>query len=266
VFRARPDVGVRRAARRARGQTPCRRRARVAYDDDPGNTGLLVDPPDSLLAWTREALRAGFQAATHAIGDRGNRETLDAYQHALADVPTPDARLRVEHVQIVDMADLARFASMKVIASMQPTHATSDMPWAERRVGSERLTGSYAWRTLLDSGAVLAFGSDFPVEAVDPLWGIYSAVTRMNHEGKPAGGWRAEQRVIKEAVRAFSAGAAYAAFDEKDAGTIEVGKRADLTILDRDILAIPPQEILATRCALTIVRGRVVFETDSSGR
>jgi predicted amidohydrolase YtcJ len=237
------------------------------YDDDPGNTGLLVDPPDSLFAWTRDALRAGFQAATHAIGDRGNRETLDAYQHALADVPTPDARLRVEHVQIVEVADLARFASMKVIASMQPTHATSDMPWAERRVGQERLTGAYAWRTLLDSGAVLAFGSDFPVEAVDPLWGIYSAVSRMDHEGNPAGGWMAEQRVTaEEAVRAFSAGAAYAAFDEKDAGTIEVGKRADLTILDRDILAIPPQEILDTRCALTVVRGRVVYEADASGR
>jgi predicted amidohydrolase YtcJ len=233
------------------------------YDDDPGNTGLLVDPPDSLLAWTREALRAGFQVATHAIGDRGNRETLDAYQHALVDVPTPDARLRVEHAQIVDVTDLPRFASMKVIASMQPTHATSDMPWAERRVGKERLAGAYAWRTLLDSGAVLSFGSDFPVEAVDPLWGIYSAVTRMDHEGNPAGGWMAEQRLTaEEAVGAFTAGAAYAAFDEKDAGTIEVGKRADLTVLDRDVLSIPPPEILETRCAMTIVRGRVVFEAE----
>jgi predicted amidohydrolase YtcJ len=231
------------------------------YDDDPGNTGLLVDPPDSLFAWTRDALSAGFQVGTHAIGDRGNRETLDAYAHALAEVPAADARLRIEHAQVVDVTDLPRFASMNVIASMQPTHATSDMPWAARRVGKDRLVGAYAWRTLLDSGAVLAFGSDFPVEAVDPLWGIYSAVTRMDHKGNPVGGWMPEQRVtVQEAVRAFTAGAAFAAFDEKESGTIEVGKRADLTVVDRDVLSIPPPEILTTRCAMTIVHGRVVFE------
>jgi predicted amidohydrolase YtcJ len=231
------------------------------YEDDPGNVGLLVDPPDSLLAWTRAALSAGFQVGTHAIGDRGNRVTLDAYQQALADVPTPDARLRVEHCQIVDVADLPRFASMGVIASMQPTHATSDMPWAQTRVGKDRLVGGYAWRTLLASGAVLAFGSDFPVESVDPLWGIYAAVTRTDHDGHPEGGWMPDQRLtVAVAVRAFTSGAAYAAFDEKDAGTIEVGERADLSVFDRDVFAIPPAEILQTRCAMTIVRGRVVFE------
>ncbi len=231
------------------------------YDDDPGNEGLLVDPPDSLLVWTRAALRTGFQVGTHAIGDRGNRVTLDAYQRALAEIPTPDPRLRVEHVQVVEVGDLARFASMGVIASMQPTHATSDMPWAQARVGKDRLAGAYAWRTLLTSGAVLAFGSDFPVEAVDPLWGIYSAVTRMDHEGNPAGGWTPEELVtVEEAVRAFTYGAAYAAFDEEDAGSIEVGKRADLTVVDRDVLTIPAPEILQTRAAMTIVRGRVVYE------
>jgi len=231
------------------------------YQDDPGNEGLLVDPPDSLLAWTREALRAGFQVGTHAIGDRGNRVTFDAYQQALSEVPTNDARLRIEHCQVVDLADLPRFASMGVIASMQPTHATSDMPWAEARVGNDRLAGAYAWRTLLDSGATVAFGSDFPVEAVDPLWGIYSAVTRMDHEGNPPGGWMPGQCLTaEEAVRAFTVGAAYAAFDENDAGTIEVGKRADLTVLDRGLLTIAPREILDTRAAMTIVRGRVVYE------
>lgn len=231
------------------------------YSDDPNNEGLLVDPPDSLLAWTRDALRAGFQVATHAIGDRGNRETLDAYQRALAEVPSPGARLRIEHVQVVDLADLSRFASMGVIASMQPTHATSDMPWAETRVGKERLAGAYAWRTLLDSGATLVFGSDFPVEAVDPLWGIYSAVTRADHEGNPIGGWMLEQSLtVDEAVRAFTLGAAFAAFDERDAGTIDVGKRADFSVFDNDITAISPYEILRTRCAMTIVRGAVVYE------
>jgi predicted amidohydrolase YtcJ len=231
------------------------------YRDDPGNVGLSVDPPDSLLAWTREALRYGFQVGTHAIGDRGNRVTLDAYQAALSEVSRADARLRVEHCQVVDVADLPRFAAMGVIASMQPTHATSDMPWAEKRVGSERLAGAYAWRTLLDGGATLAFGSDFPVESVDPLWGIYSAVTRMDHDGNPPGGWRAEQSLTpEEAVRAFTFGSAYASFDEKDAGTIEVGKRADLTVVDRDVLTISPREILETRTAMTIVRGKVVYE------
>ncbi len=232
------------------------------YDDDPDNTGLLVDPPDSLVAWTREALRAGFQVGTHAIGDRGNRVTFDAYQQALADVPTTDARLRIEHCQVLDLADLPRFASMGVIASMQPTHATSDMPWAATRVGSERLAGAYAWRALLDSGAVLAFGSDFPVEAVDPLWGIYSATTRADHDGNPAGGWMPEQMLTaEEALRAFTVGAAYAAFDETAAGTIEVGKRADLSVFDADLTTIPPSEILRTRCAMTIVRGRIAFES-----
>ncbi len=231
------------------------------YDDDPGNTGLLVDDPDSLYAWTRAALQAGFQVGTHAIGDRGNRVTLDAYQRALQEVPSADARLRIEHCQVVDLADVPRFASLKVIASMQPTHATSDMPWAAKRVGEARLAGAYAWRTFLDSGAVLAFGSDFPVESVNPLWGIYSAVTRMDHDGQPAGGWRAsESLTTEEAVRAFTAGAAYASFDDADAGTIAVGKRADLTVFDRDVFAVAPRELLDTHCAMTIVRGVVVFE------
>lgn len=231
------------------------------YDDDPGNVGLLVDEPDSLYLWTREALRAGFQVCTHAIGDRGNRVTLDAYQKALEEVPSPDARLRIEHCQVVDTSDIPRFAALNVIASMQPTHATSDMPWAARRVGEERLQGAYAWRTFLNSGAVLAFGSDFPVESVNPLWGLYAAVTRTDHAGNPPGGWRmAEALTMAEAVRAFSAGAAYAAFDDGDAGVIAVGKRADLSVFDHDLFTVPPRAILASHCTLTMVRGVVVYE------
>jgi predicted amidohydrolase YtcJ len=144
---------------------------------------------------------------------------------------------------------------------MQPTHATSDMPWAEARVGKDRLVGAYAWRTMLDSGAKLAFGSDFPVESADPLWGIYAAVTRTDPEGNPAGGWMPAQKLTtEEAVRAFTSGAAYAAFQEKETGTIEIGKRADLTVLDHDVMTISPYDILHTRCAMTIVRGRVVYE------
>jgi len=144
---------------------------------------------------------------------------------------------------------------------MQPTHATSDMPWAVKRVGEERLAGAYAWHTLLDSGAVLAFGSDFPVESVNPLWGLYSAVTRADHAGEPAGGWRASEALsMEQAVRAFTAGAAYAAFDDGDAGIIAVGKRADLSVFDRDVFAVAPRELLDTRCCMTIVRGVVVYE------
>jgi predicted amidohydrolase YtcJ len=256
---------VRAVKIRADGALGSRGAALLApYSDDPGNVGLAVDPPDSLLAWTREALRFGFQVGTHAIGDRGNRATLDAYQAALSEAPRPDARLRVEHCQVIDVGDLPRFAALGVIASMQPTHATSDMPWAEKRVGNDRLAGAYAWRTLLDSGVVLAFGSDFPVESVDPLWGIYAGVTRTDHDGNPPGGWRPEQSLTREeAVRAFTLGSAYAAFDEKDAGTIEVGKRADLSVFDRDVLAIPPRDILETRAAMTIVRGRVVYDAEN---
>ncbi len=235
----------------------------AAYSDDPGNVGLLVQSSDTLLAWTREAVHAGFQVATHAIGDRANRIILDVYERVLAEAHPNDARLRVEHCQILDPADLGRFSRLGVVASMQPTHATSDMPWAEDRLGRARLIGAYAWRTLLDSGAVLAFGSDFPVESVNPLWGLFAAVTRQDHDGNPAGGWLAAQRVtLDEALRAFTWGAAYASFDETEAGTIEAGKRADLTVLDRNILNAAPRAILDARVTHTVVRGAVVYSAD----
>jgi predicted amidohydrolase YtcJ len=229
------------------------------YDDDPANVGLDVQAADTILAWTRAALGGGFQVCTHAIGDRGNRVTLDAYENALAG--RTDARLRIEHCQVLAVDDIPRFKAMGVIASMQPAHATSDMPWAERRVGNERLRGAYAWRSLLESGAELAFGSDFPVESVNPMTGIYAAITRQDANGEPAGGWRAHERMtLDEALRGFTVGAAYAAFDEADAGRIAVGMRADLTVLDRNLSAVGVREILDAQVEYTIVRGRIVYE------
>jgi predicted amidohydrolase YtcJ len=253
---------VRSVKLRADGALGSRGAALLApYDDDPGNAGLVVTPPESLLAWTTEALRAGFQPATHAIGDRGNRLILDAYEGAQSSVGAQDARARVEHCQVLAPADVGRFAALGVIASMQPTHATSDMPWVEARIGRARMGGAYAWRSLLGTGAVLAFGSDAPVESIDPLWGIYAAVTRCDHGGQPAGGWLAGERVtMDEALRGFTWGAAYAAFDEAEAGTIEAGRRADLTVIDRDITGGTPATILSARVVLTVVRGDVVYD------
>jgi len=197
---------------------------------------------------------------THAIGDAGNRATLDAYEKALAEVPTGDHRFRIEHAQIVALEDIPRFAQLQVIPSMQPTHATSDMYWAEDRVGQDRIKGAYAWRKFLDQDKRVPFGSDFPVEGVNPLWGIYAAVTRMDQKGWPAGGWYPEERcTIQEAVAGFTVQAAYASFDEARSGSITVGKNADFTILDRDLFKIPVAEILKTRVVHTIVGGRIVY-------
>jgi predicted amidohydrolase YtcJ len=232
------------------------------YDDDPKNSGLNVQLPESLLAWTRSALKHGFQVGTHAIGDRANRIVLDTYEQAMRETGKKDMRLRVEHAQILATEDIPRFAALGVVASMQPTHATSDMPWAGARVGATRLHGAYAWRSLLDSGAVLAFGSDFPVESENPLPGLYAAVTRQDAKGNPPGGWLRDQTLtLDQALRAFTIGAAWARFDEKDAGVIEAGMRADLTVLDRDITKKEPAAILLdTHAKYTIVRGSVVYE------
>ena len=179
------------------------------YSDEPGNRGLLVTNPEAYEAAVRKAKRCGAQVATHAIGDRGNRLALDAYQRVLGDDAQSDHRWRIEHAQIVSLDDIPRFAKLGVIASMQPTHATSDMPWAERRVGKERIAGAYAWRRFLDSGARLALGSDFPVESVDPRLGLYAAATRQDREGHPPGGWLADQRLTAAvALRGFTADAA----------------------------------------------------------
>jgi len=232
------------------------------YSDDHGNHGLLVTDPASYEAAVRKAHGCGVQVATHAIGDRGNRIVLDTYARVLGDAAGSDHRWRIEHSQIVALEDIPRFAKLGVIASMQPTHATSDMPWAEDRVGPQRILGAYAWQRFLHSGARLALGSDFPVESVDPRLGLYAAVTRQDREGQPPGGWQPEQRLsAAEAVRGFTADAAWAGRDEKEVGQLAPGLRADFVILDEDPLAVPAAQLDDLHIRSTWVDGKPVYET-----
>ncbi len=229
------------------------------YSDDPGNRGNWISSPEELKKAALAVADAGWQLAVHAIGDGANRAVLDAYAAVKVAHPKADLRFRVEHAQVLSSEDLSRFASLGVIASMQPTHATSDMPWAEKRVGAERIAGAYAWNTLLRSGAHLTFGSDFPVEKVAPLLGVYSAVTRQDHEGKPAGGWRPEEKLsLDQALASFTVEAAYASFVDGKRGVLKAGYVADLTIFDRILQADP--SLLSTEIDMTVVGGAVVFE------
>ncbi|HKS21431.1 MAG TPA: amidohydrolase [Thermoanaerobaculia bacterium] len=230
------------------------------YSDDPGNVGLLVSKPEHLLDVTKRATAAKFQVNTHAIGDRGVRNVLDAYEGAGV---TPADRFRIEHYQVVAPSDFLRTAHDGIIASMQPTHATSDMPWAEARVGPERIKGAYAWRTVLNDGIRLALGSDFPVEDVNPFFGIYSAVTRQDQSGDPPGGWTPEQRLtLAEAIRGFTLDAAYAAFEEGSRGTIEPGKLADFTVVEGDLYSMP--QIFKAKVRATVVGGAEAYASKSS--
>lgn len=235
------------------------------YSDDHGNRGLMVMSPAQLATAAAKAKGCGVQAATHAIGDRGNRETLDVYAKALGADAAGDHRWRIEHAQVLSLQDLPRLAGMHVIASMQPTHATSDMPWAQERVGPQRIVGAYAWRQLRDSGARLALGSDFPVERVDPRLGLASAVTRADGEGKPAGGWfPGEKLTAYEALRGFTLDAAYAGFAETEVGSLEAGKRADFVVLAEDPLAVPEAALRALTVLATYVDGKPVYEAGKS--
>jgi predicted amidohydrolase YtcJ len=233
------------------------------YSDEPGNRGLLVTPPDRVYAVTRAASEAGFQTAIHAIGDRANREVLDIFERVEREVPRARAlRLRDEHAQVIDARDIPRFAILGVIASIQATHCTSDMPWAPRRLGDSRIAeGAYAWRKLVAAGAALAHGSDFPVEHPDPLLGFYAAITRQDTSGQPPGGWAPDQRLTRtEALRAMTLGAAFAAHAERDLGSIEQGKLADFVVLSRDIMQVAPRDVLSTVIVRTVVGGRTVYE------
>jgi predicted amidohydrolase YtcJ len=222
----------------------------------------LVDGEERMRQVTRRAYAAGFQTCTHAIGDRGNRLTLDVYGDVLATDSAPASRrFRIEHCQVVAPEDFERFRDLGVIAAMQPTHATSDMYWAEDRIGPERIRGAYAWRRFLDLGVPLAFGSDFPVESANPFWGIYAAVTRRDQKGWPAGGWYPDQCLsVAEALRAFTVGAAFAGFTESHRGTLAPGMDADVVVVDRDVFAVDPSQLLGATVQLTIVAGEIVYE------
>jgi len=234
------------------------------YDDDPGNSGLpmpIMAPPAKLEEIARQADRAGIQICTHAIGDRAVASLLDIYERIGGEHPAAH-RFRVEHAQHMRPEDFARFGKLGIVASMQPYHAIDDGRWAEKRIGRERARSSYAWKSMLDAGAVLASGSDWPVAPLDPLSGIYAAVTRATLDGKNPGGWFPEQRLtVGEALRAYTLGAAYAAFQEKDKGTIAPGKLADVVVLSDDLFRIPPERIKGARVDITIVGGRVVYKS-----
>jgi len=238
------------------------------YSDDPGNSGLTLFDPKRLEEVTTEALRHGWQVCTHAIGDKGNALVLDAYAAARQAVPaSSDPRLRVEHAQVVRKDDVGRFKALGVIASMQPSHAVDDMRWTDARLGPGRVDGAYAWRWFLDAQVPLAFGSDFPVAVVSPFYGITCALTRQDEKGMPPGGWHPDQKMtLDETLRAFTAGSAYAQFAEDRLGTLKVGMRADLTVVDRDLFKIAPRDITNAKVVMTLIDGEIVGGQDAGTR
>ena len=230
------------------------------YHDDPENRGLPFHTQQQLDGFVQKANRKGFQVGVHAIGDLGNDMVLDAFERAQGGKPSP-LRNRVEHAQIIALEDIPRFSELGVIASMQPVHATSDMNMAEDRVGPDRILGGYAWRRLLDSGAVIASGSDFPVELPNPFLGLYAAVTRQDRAGMPENGWYADQAMTRaEALHSYTLAAAYAAHQEDRLGSLERGKWADFIVVDRDYFEIPASEIDEIRVLQTWVGGKLVYE------
>jgi predicted amidohydrolase YtcJ len=260
------------------------------YSDDPTTRGLTLESASSLAIVAREALQYGFQMVTHAIGDRGNAILLDTYETAFRTFPEKAkmARFRDEHAQILDEKDIPRFAALGVIPSMQPVHCTSDMRWAEARLGPKRIRGAYAWRSLLNTGVSICAGSDSPIESPDPRYGFYAAVTRQDSSGVPSSwrdvveqfqlssagvvdtsqfsnGWYGQERMTRdEALRSFTIWGAYASFQEEVKGSIETGKLADFTIFSKDIMKIPVNEILTAGIEMTIIGGQVVFARLSS--
>jgi predicted amidohydrolase YtcJ len=233
------------------------------YADEPGTSGFLTMPEAGIEAMTRAAAQAGFQTAIHAIGDRANRVAMDVFERVGREVPgARDLRPRNEHAQILDAAEIPRFKALGVVASIQPTHCTSDMPWAPARVGAARIAeGAYLWQTLRKSGAILAAGSDFPVEEPNPMLGLYAAITRQTGDGLPAGGWAPHERLSRaEALRAFTLDAAYAAHSDRHTGSLAVGKLGDFLLLSDDLMTVPPARIPHVRVLLTVSGGRVVHQ------
>ena len=234
------------------------------YSDDAENRGLAFWTQDELDAFVKKANDLGFQVGIHAIGDLGNRMALDAFEKAQQGKPSP-LRNRIEHAQIIQLEDIPRFAELGVIAAMQPTHATSDKNMAEDRIGPDRLLGGYAWRRLLGSGAVIASGSDFPVELSNPFHGLYAAVTRQDRDGEPEGGWYPDQALTRaEALHSFTLAAAYAANQEDRLGSLEPGKWADFILIDRNYFTIPASEIDDIKVVQTWVGGEKIFDINKA--
>ena len=230
------------------------------YSDAPTQRGLLFFKDAEMEQRIETALKAGYQVNVHAIGDAANHQVLDAFEAAYQSVGGRQLRNRNEHAQVVTVADIPRFKALDLIASMQPTHATSDMNMAEDRVGKQRLRGAYAWRSFLDQGTRIAAGSDFPIESANPFFGLHAAVTRTDHDNRPPGGWHPEQALtLLEAFRAFTLDGAYAQHQEQTLGSLEKGKWADFILIDRDLFQIPPADIWKIKVEQTWVAGNKVY-------
>jgi predicted amidohydrolase YtcJ len=230
------------------------------YSDDPGNRGLLFADQEEFNEVMMTTASAGFQTNVHAIGDRANHVILNAFENIREELGNQGLRHRIEHAQIVALEDIPRFKELDIIASMQPRHATSDKNMAVDRVGEERIEGGYAWQTFLDQGTVVAAGSDFPVEPSNPFWGLYSAITRMDHDGNPPGGWDPDESLSREqALRAFTIDAAYSAHQEEVLGSLEEGKWADFVVIEEDYFNIPASEIWKVNVLETWVAGEKVY-------
>jgi predicted amidohydrolase YtcJ len=231
------------------------------YSDDPSTSGILRVDSEKLKAMAIERDRLGFQLAFHAIGDKANRVALDTFESLLRVNPPRDRRDRIEHAQVVAPEDIPRFAKLQVIASMQPSHETNDMRWAEQRLGPERSKGAYAWKSLQDAGAKLAFGTDYDVEPIDPLRGLYACVTREAIAGGPPGGWEPQEKLpLEDCIRAYTSGSAYAEFAEGKKGELKVGEFADFVVLSQDLTKIAPKDFLKTEVLRTVAGGRTVYQ------
>jgi predicted amidohydrolase YtcJ len=235
------------------------------FTDAPRDTGLLVNTPEDLYRWTSGADKAGLNVIVHAIGDRAIRLQLDIFERVEKENGPRDRRFRIEHAQHIAPPDIPRFAQLGVIASMQPYHAIDDGRWADKVIGPERAKTTYAFRSLHDSGATLAFGSDWFVAPPTPIEGIYAAATRRTLDDKNPNGWVPEQKIsVEDALRAYTRGGAYASFDEKEKGVLAPGALADFAIIDRDLTRVAPESIRDAHVTLTAVGGRVVYERKRS--
>ncbi len=235
-----------------------------SYSDRPGHNGNYKYTDEELYQAIKLAYDNGYQVATHAIGDGGIHQVINAYEQVMKENPRADSRLRIEHFQVSTLDDITRIAELKILPAMQPTHATSDKTMAEDRIGKDRMQGAYAWRKVIDSGSIIIGGSDAPVEMVNPYHGLYAAVTRMDRSGLPKGGWYPEEAMTRlEALKTFTIWAAYGQFEENIKGSLEVGKLADFVVIDRDYMTCPAHEIKNINAVLTVVGGDEVYAMDT---